>query len=291
MNTRDEPGTPGQTTAGGMPAGAEILWIRFTSAQEADQELLVEFPDTLDLRAVIAARNPDARQAIGPRDILALLIPTERDAGVDPEDEKTLARARAWVDEPLGRPNAKMTTLQGVRVYWTQGRIAVLATRERLRPVCAALAEAMYYEAELHEIEMELGREWPQMESDIPLAFDVEAMPESRLNELRGRFQQTVLLRARLARIGPRVHCPHLHPPTLSSQINERFRERTEMAHRHELVGEQVEVFEHVYEMCGERASAFNLETRGHTLELVIIVLLLAQLIFGVFETLTDLVP
>jgi hypothetical protein len=291
MTSQDETSTSGRISAGGLPAGAEIQWIRFASAQEADQEVLVELPDTPDLRAVIAARNPDPRQAIGPRDILALLVPTERDAGVDPEDEDTLARARAWVDEPFDRPTAMMTTLQGVRVYWTHGRIAVLATRERLQPVCAALVEAMYYEAELHEIEMELAKEWPQMESDIPTAFDVKAMPESRLNELRRRFQHTVLLSSRLARIGPRVHCPHLHPPTLASQINERFRERTQMAHRHELVGEQIEVFEEVYARCGERASEFKLETRGHTLEIVIIVLLLAQLVFGVFEALTGLVP
>ena len=114
-------------------------------------------------------------------------------------------------------------------------------------------------------------------------------MPLEKRRELRERFKNTMLLSARLARIGPPVHAPHIHPPTLASQVSERMRERTQMMHRHELVSEQVEVFQEVYEMCGQRASDFELATKGHTLEKIIIALLLAQLLFWGFDILTTL--
>jgi len=266
-----------------------IEQIAFTTERPPNDEVLTELPDALNVRAVIVARDPAPEKSIPDDNILVLQVPMASDAGVQQDEESNLALVREWVDAPYERPTAMMTTLQGVRVFWTRRRFAVLATPDRLRLVAAALAEATYYEAELHSIEVALGEMWPQMEADIPNAFEFDALPEPQRQELAARFQRTMLLSARLARIGPQVHCPHLHPPTLASQVNERLRERTQMAHRHELVGDQVEVFESVYEMCGQRASDFSLATKGHNLERIIIVLLLAQLMFWVFEILTTL--
>jgi uncharacterized Rmd1/YagE family protein len=89
-----------------------------------------------------------------------------------------------------------------------------------------------------------------------------------------------------MARIGPYVHAPHMYPPTLASQISERLRERTRMMHRHEFLDEQLEVFHTVYESCAQRSSDFMLARSGHTLEWIIIVILLVQTLFSVVEIL-----
>jgi hypothetical protein len=63
------------------------------------------------------------------------------------------------------------------------------------------------------------------------------------------------------------------------------------MMHRHEFLGEQLEVFERVYEMCGQRSSDFKLARTGHMLEWTIILLLVAQLLLSGFDSITSLAP
>ena len=84
--------------------------------------------------------------------------------------------------------------------------------------------------------------------------------------------------------MNPFVLSPHVHPPTLASQIAERLRERTRMHARLEILGEQLEVFENVYESCGQRASDFMLNRSSLKLEWIIIILLLTQIVIIVFE-------
>jgi hypothetical protein len=42
------------------------------------------------------------------------------------------------------------------------------------------------------------------------------------------------------------------------------LRERTRLVERLELADEQLNVYEHVYEMCGQRASEFVQARKGH---------------------------
>ena len=114
------------------------------------------------------------------------------------------------------------------------------------------------------------------MEADAPLAFTFEEKSLSRRPELQQRFQRVVEIRPRQTCLSPHVHCPHLHPPTLASQVNERFRERTRLFHRHEILGQQLEVFERTYEAIGRRSSDFIQSRIGHMLEWIIIVLLVS---------------
>ena len=93
-------------------------------------------------------------------------------------------------------------------------------------------------------------------------------------------------LRARLARVTPFLLSPHVYPPTLASQLGERLRERLRVERREEFVSDQLEVFENVYEMCGQRASEFRHAQSVNTLELIISVLLATQILLSMFEIL-----
>jgi hypothetical protein len=207
------------------------------------------------------------------------------------EDLELLANVRAWVEANTANHHlpSHMMTLQGAQIVWSAKRIAVLAPANRLETIRKALVQAAFYEAELAEIERALGAAWPQWEADLPLAFEFDERSLAKRKQLKQRFRDVLLLRARHARIAPQVHAPHLHPATLASQVEERFRERTRLVHRHEFAGEQLEVFEKVYENCSQRASDFVLTRSSNTLEWVIIVLLLAQILFSMFEIVTSL--
>jgi hypothetical protein len=223
-----------------------------------------------------------------------LTIPFSSAESLQQTEGAFLTHLQNWVEagaarqqEPQQAPS-QMMTFQGAQILWAAGRCAILSQPERLISLRSALIEVFYYEAELRDIEQTLGTCWPALEADMPLAFEVDQLSMGKRQQLRQRFQQTLLLRARMAKISPHVHCPHLHPPTLASQVGERVRERTRMEHRYEFLDEQVEVFEQVYEMCGERASDFMLTRSGNILELLIIVLLLFQLLLSGFEMLTS---
>lgn len=273
-----------------FPQGAAVQRIAFVAKPEPGQEVLLTFPPPIHERAVVLANDSTSAED-GKAAVTLLTIPSTSITANQGSDGEFKGQMQHWVEaaESSFAAVAQWMTFQGTQICWTPQRCAILAPAERLESVKRALIEVYYYESELNEIERRLGEAWPAMEADMPLAFEFKEQSLGKDQILQQRFQQAMLSRARLARLGPFVHTPHLHPPTLASQIGERFRERTRMMHRHEFLGEQLEVFESVYEMCGQRASDFKLARTGHMLEWAIIVLLAAQLLLTGFELLTSI--
>ena len=222
---------------------------------------------------------------LGDASLALLMLPC-----ADRDDAALLERARAWVDGDSG-PAQKclLISLQGAQILWSPGRAAVLAPAERLPAVRPALIEFSQHEAALRELEREVEAGWPDLEADSPLAFDFQEKALGRREELARRFQRVIGLQARLARLVPQVHRPLIHPPTLASQVSERLRERTRIIERLEFIGEQIEVFDHVYEMCSQRASDYMHSRKGHTLEMIIIAILVASFILQMVDLLSTL--
>lgn len=278
-----------------LPEGAVLQRIAFTPKPLAGQEVLLSFLPPINQNAVILAN--DAASIEGQKEVLTLLVipifPRTSDVQSQGSPNESLGQVQHWVEASEGSnaSAAQWMTFQGTQICWTPHRCAILGAPERLDSLRLAVVEVYYYESELRRIERALGESWPAMETDIPLAFEFHENSLGKQKSLQQRFQQVAILRARLARLGPFVYSPHLHPPTLASQIAERFRERTRMMHRHEFLGEQLEVFERVYEMCGQRSSDFKLARTGHMLEWTIILLLVAQLLLSAFDSITSLAP
>lgn len=273
-----------------LPEGAALQRIGYVAKPAPGQEVLLTLPPPIHQRAVVLANDSTSTKDEKPV-VTLLTVPSASREAYQGSDGETKGQIQHWVEaaESSCTTVAQWMTFQGTQICWTPQRCAILAPAERLESVKRAVIEVYYYESELNEIERSLGEAWPAMEADMPLAFEFIEQSLGKHKTLQLRFQQVLLSRARLARLGPFVHTPHLHPPTLASQIGERFRERTRMMHRHEFLGEQLEVFERVYEMCGQRASDFKLAHTGHILEWAIIVLLVAQLLLAGFEMLTSI--
>lgn len=278
-----------------MPADSELHRIAFVPRDSVrDQEVWFTFPSPFLLCAVktslddarLAETSPDLRQ------FSILLIPQIDVAN----DDSLMAEMRLWVEGETTPPSplaattttrSLMTSLQGAHIFWGAERIAILASRERLDAIRNASLEVAYFEGELRSIERQLIQDWPALDADIPQAFEVVKWSPAKQQELRNRFQNTLRLSARLARVTPFLIVPHVYPPTIASQVGERLRERARVQQRLECAEEQLEVFEQVYEMCSERLNDFRLNRSSLTLEWIIIVLLSGQLILALFEILT----
>jgi uncharacterized Rmd1/YagE family protein len=87
-----------------------------------------------------------------------------------------------------------------------------------------------------------------------------------------------------MSRIVPLIVQPAQYPPTLESQLHERLRERLRQEDRLEVLERQLDVFQRVYEMCGQRSSDFMVARSGHILEWIIIFLLAIQLIMAILD-------
>lgn len=273
----------------GLPVGSELLAIDFTDDPNKGRRLLHALPIEFQTFAVVRQANTGvggSPSSNPTRQLEFLTIPT-----ANHQSSEFQNAAFSWVDASTTTPPMQMMTLQGSQVYWNDKRIAILAAPERFETLRTALIEAFWFDAELASLERELATSWPEMQCDMPLAFVFDEKSLPRRKELQRRFQRIVSIRARMLRLSPHVHSPHIHPATLASQIAERYRERTRLLHRHEILGDQLEVFERVYDTCGQRLSDFSQSRTGHILECVIIVLLVFQIVIWGFEILTSLEP
>ena len=272
----------------GLPAGSELLPVVFTEDRNQGGRLLHALPTEFQTFAVIAQSEmvvEGDRSKNPTRQIEFLTIPTENNHATEIQD-----LAVSWVDTTTTAKSPKqMLTLQGAQIYWNDTRVAISASPERLETLRTALIETCWFDAELAGLERELAHAWSEMNEDMPLAFNFDEKSLPRRKELQRRYDRIMSIRSRMLRMSPYVHCPYIYPPTLASQLAERYRERTRMLHRHEILDDQLEVFERVYETCGQRISDFVQSRTGHILEWIIIILLTLQMVIWGVEILTSL--
>lgn len=258
------------------PDGTAVHPVAFVANRPSEHKLIGELPASLNRRAV--ALPPGVKQT---PQLELLSIPCDT-----PDETDWCDRAREWV--AVGGATAVQTlTFQGAVLVWGVGRAAVLAPANRLPALEAVLAEVAHYEAELRETESRLGELWPELEADAGPAFDFDDKAARQHDRLAKRYGQLLGLRARLTRVLPYVLTPHVYPPTLASQVSERLRERLRQRHRVEMLQEQLEVFERVYDTLGQKANDYKTARKGHILEMVIIVMLAAQLVLSLFAIMT----
>lgn len=254
------------------PDGTVVHRVVYVTDRPADRRLIGELPPPLGRRAV--ALPPSDPQAPA---LELLSVPCD-----DPEPGEVIARAVEWAGA-----GAQTLTFQGAVLVWGTGRAGVVAPTGRLAALEAVLAEVAFYEAELHDAETRLGNLWPELEADAGPAFEFDDKSNRHVPRLAQRYSQLLGARARVSRLLPAVLTPHVYPPTLASQVSERLRERLRLRHRVEVLQDQLDVFERIYDACGQRASDHRLARKGHMLEMIIIVMLAAQLLLAAFEILT----
>ena len=293
-NTRMTPETEAPCS---LPTEASVQRILFTAEVLDGQKVVHELPPPVRQKAILVhveavPANASSLGAASSSDCAPipfgqLQILTIPSTGLD--DPQVLAAARSWVERggPENERRCLPILLQGAQIFWSPGRTAVIAPSDRMVAVRGAIIEFCFFEAELRGIENEIGERWPQLETDTPLAFEFREQAVPRRKELMQRFQQVILMRSRLARMAPHIECPPIYPPTLASQVGERLREKSRLTDRLQFIREQIEVFERVYELCGQRASDFMSSRTSHTLEWVIILLLAAETILLVVDLLS----
>jgi hypothetical protein len=272
----------------GLPGEARILQIAFVPIAVEATAVIHTLPPAVGMQAVqvTSADRQGTTTSTGPA-LSLLTVPIEQ------PDEGLIESARQWVGQQQAESTPEETSppqllmFHGAVLLWGRGAAAILAPADRLAQMEQAYVEIAYFEQELYGIETQLGRDWPALEEDIPAAFEFNERTLPRKQQLLQRFQRVVQLQARFTRLMPFLLAPHHYPPTIASQVGERIRERMRVEYRIEWVSSQLEVTRQVYELCGERSSNFVHARSSNTLEWVIILLLVIQVLMMFFDYLS----
>lgn len=210
----------------------------------------------------------------------AAVLPAADEADHDALTAELVGRATSWVEAatPGGDPPL-VVPLYGTHVIWSPRRAVALGPTDRLSAMRAAVNEFADREAELRDVERRISVGLEHVDTDAPLAFAFDEQSLPRRRELARRFTDAIALRRRLAALAPILQRPPLHPPTLASQLGERLRDRSRVVDRLDHATEQADLLERVYTACGDRVADYVSSRRHATLEWVIILLLVAEVV------------
>lgn len=296
MQTLDaDPAPPQPLPSGdlppGLPDGCQRQQIAYVTGESSLGATLLEFSEPFRCRAVLVNEAKEDAQPVADKSapqLTLLLIPSD-----DVDCQDLVAAAWDWVEPGVAteRRLGVFITLHGARVVWAPGRAALIAPTDRLANLSLAVLEFAFHEGEVRQIEQAIAAAWPELAADGASAFHFDDRAAQQRGRLAQRYQQVLDLRMRLVRIHPVLHRPPMHPPTLAGQLADRLKERTRLTERIEFIGGQLEVFERVYDACGQRSSEFLLSRKETTLEWVIITLLAVETIVLLVDLLSSLGP
>jgi hypothetical protein len=257
--------------------------IRFVERIASGDRLLMAFKDP-EQRYAILAEGP-ARATFEPASDLhgelldVTLVPSSNALQTTPFAINQLSME--WLkkaDAPVAPP-AIFVKYRGVELIWRPDRALLQCDSEQAEFLLAALIEFTHYECELRRIEGEIANTWVELEQDKELAFEVTPADLQRSQAVGARMNRVLQRRMRLARIEPHLYQPEAGLPAASQKLGEELREKARIESRLETVDGQLEVFEDIYEMSGQRMGEYRAAQKEHILEWVIIVLLAAELL------------
>ena len=264
-----------------LPAGASERRIRFVAEVTGDDVVLMKFHDPAPRYAVLMEGAAPTGEIAGDRDqVLHVVLLPASTTGIE-------SGVADWLKNTTD-PDAPLPVFvkyRGVELMWRPGRAVLQCDLGQTDLLLAAVVEFTHYESELRQIENEIAEAWGELEQDKALAFEVKATDLERSEAVGARMNQALARRIRLARIEPHLYEPTATLPPVGWKLGEELRDHARIDVRLETADGQLEVFEGVYEMSGQRMGEYRAAREEHVLEWVIILLLAAELLLLLVQT------
>jgi hypothetical protein len=262
--------------------GASLRRIRFVEAITGDDAVLMAFKDPAPGYAVLseAPATATCEDAAEPRDdfLDVVLLPASTlPQGTPLATNKSFAEWIAKGGGPAAPP--VFVKVRGVELMWRPGRVLLQCDSEQAESLLSAVVEFTHYECELRRIEQEIADTWAELEQDKALAYEVTPAGLERSHAVGARMNRVLQRRIRLARIEPHLYEPGASLTAAGRKLGEELREKARTEARLATADGQLEVFEGIYEMSGQRMGEYRAARQEHVLEWIIIVLLAAEML------------
>jgi hypothetical protein len=262
--------------------------VRFVEKTSGNDVVLMSFKDPAPCYAILAESPATATDTIasGPRceelevDLLTLSPLAQGPASA------THPQLVEWMekgDDSSAPP--VYVKVRGVELMWRPGRMLLQCDSEQTESLLAAVLEFAHYEYELRRIEDEIANTWAELEQDKTLAFSVTPADLERDTVVGERMNRALQRRIRFARIEPHLYEASVSLTAGGRKLGEELREKSRIEARLETVDAQLEVFEGIYEMSGQRMGEYRAARQEHVLEWIIIVLLAAEMLLLLVQT------
>lgn len=272
---------PGSTEADTGPTTADeatLHHIRFVEHASDEQTVLFEFADPTPSKAVALSQRldtpPAAPKEAHAKELTVFVVP--RKLKDDPRWRDDVDKWIAPTDE-LRAASPITIKVKNVEVQWRPGLAVIHAPPERAEPMLEALVEFAYFEGELRRLEGEIVDFWPEVEGTHPLAYEVKKNDPELFETVGQRMGSALERRSRYARIEPHLCWPPAHLPEAAQELGELLRDEARVEDRLEVVDGQLEVHENVFELSSQRISDYRLSREGYILEMIIIIVLVAE--------------
>lgn len=203
----------------------------------------------------------------------------------DASGADALVRAAEWNDGQGGAAAQSVRIkLDGGWVRAVRGRAVIYLPKGAWNAALSALADFFFYDAELRALERGIAAEWPSAERDLSLANDVTPADWKRLGEIGVTTRAVWLRRIRLAKMERPLAKSQVPLAPIGRKLAARLRAKFDVAGRVETLDGQIEVYEYIYEMANQRMGEYGNFRREYVLEIVIVVLLTAELAVMVLD-------
>ena len=269
-------------TVQALDGGARQRRIRFVEAITGDDAVLMTFKDPAQRYAVLceAPATATGEVAAGPHgdvlDVVLLPAPTQPQGTPSATNQGFME----WIAKGDGKDAPPVfVKFRGVELMWRPGRVLLQCDSEQAESLLSAVVEFTHYECELRRIEQEIADTWEELEQDKALAFDITPADLERSQAVGARMNRVLQRRIRFARIEPHIYEPGAGLAAAGRKLGEELREKARTESRLETVDGQLEVFEGIYEMSGQRMGEYRAARQEHVLEWIIIVLLAAEML------------
>jgi hypothetical protein len=269
--------------------------IRFITEPSAGDVVLLSFRHPAPAYAVLAKPTSPADEEIHPGspggilDITVLSLPINQESQQSANDRAlSLAPVATGVLAAAGVSEEAPIYIKyrGVDLIWQPRHATLQCDPGQAELLVSAIVEFTHYERELRRIEMEVANAWGELEEDKSLAFEATSADLDRSQIVGQRVDRTLQRRIRLARIEPLLFEPEPSLPPAGQKLGQQMREQARLEARLETLDGQLEVFEGIYEMSSQRLGEFRAAHQEHHLEWIIIVLLAAEALLMLAQTL-----
>lgn len=275
---RTLPGSTERDTGATTADEATLHHIRFVEHASDEQTVLLEFADPIPIKAVALSQRldtpPTAPKEAHPEELTVLVVSRKLK-----DDPRWRDGVDQWIAPPDQRRAASPVTVKvkNVEVQWRPGLAVIHSPPERAEPMLEALVEFAFFEGELRKLEGEIVDFWPEVEVTRPLAYEVNKNDPQQFETVGRRMDSALERRSRYARIEPYFYWPPAHLPKAAQELGELLREEARVENRLEVVDGQLEVHENVFELSSQRISDYRLSREGYILEMIIIIVLVAE--------------
>jgi len=252
--------------------------IRFSKTVSPDSRIVNSFTEpetsfavsnTIQLDELFSMECGEALK----NEFYVLFIPKNSSALLDREQE-----IHAWIGN--GSSLVDLGDKNG-RVRWKKSCLIVESSEEWMRNILPDLTEFVFHETALRNLEQTVASDLIKVKQDIHLTHGVTGKDLKKQPHVNERTVHATCLRMERLALEQKFYAPS---SSLSHGLPSRLIEQAGIEERLELLENQLEILEDIYELANDRLGEFSYFFKEAWLEIGIGFLLIAEVVIMLFE-------